>query len=77
MLVTIRSNLLPASSGRGATIKLPNIMKSSLLILISLHIMIAKKAVAKFLAGQGTEQPLLESLYNVNNVDSRYRDEDE
>lgn len=72
-----RKHLLLASSGSVATIKLPNIVKElSRYNDLSVRIVLTK-AAEKFLAGQSAEQPLLQSLYKVKNVDGVYRDEDE
>ena len=72
-----RKHLLLASSGSVATIKLPNIVKElSRYNDLSVRIVLTK-AAEKFLAGQSAEQPLLQSLYSVKNVDGVYRDEDE
>ena len=72
-----KKHLLLASSGSVATIKLPDILKGlSRYNDLSIRIVLTK-AAENFLAGQSIEQPLLESLYNVKNVDGLYRDEDE
>ena len=72
-----RKHLLLASSGSVATIKLPIIVKElSRYNDLSVRIILTK-AAENFLAGQSTEQPLLQSLYSVKNVDGVYRDEDE
>ena len=72
-----RKHLLLASSGSVATIKLPNIVKElSRYNDLSVRIILTK-AAENFLAGQSAEQPLLQSLYSVKNVDGVYRDEDE
>ena len=72
-----RKHLLLASSGSVATIKLPNIVKElSRYNDLSVRIVLTK-AAENFLAGQSAEQPLLQSLYSVKNVDGVYRDEDE
>ncbi|KAM0797475.1 flavoprotein [Usnea florida] len=72
-----RKHLLLASSGSVATIKLPIIVKElSRYNDLSVRIILTK-AAENFLAGQSAEQPLLQSLYSVKNVDGVYRDEDE
>ena len=72
-----RKHLLLASSGSVATIKLPNIVKElSRYNDLSVRIVLTK-AAENFLAGQSAEQPLLQSLYSVKNVDGVYRDQDE
>lgn len=72
-----KKHLLLASSGSVATIKLPNILKElSRYNDLSIRVVLTK-AAENFLAGQSAEQPLLESLYGVKNVDGIYRDEDE
>ena len=72
-----KKHLLLASSGSVATIKLPNILKGlSHYNDLSIRIVLTK-AAENFLAGQSTEQPLLESLYSIKNVDGIYRDDDE
>ncbi|MCJ1454980.1 hypothetical protein MMC28_005333 [Mycoblastus sanguinarius] len=72
-----KKHLLIAASGSVATIKLPNIVKElSRYNDLSVRIILTK-AAENFLAGQSGEQPLLDSLYNVKNVDGIYRDENE
>lgn len=72
-----KKHLLLAASGSVASIKLPNIVKElSRYPDLSIRIIVTK-AAENFLAGQSTEQPLLESLYQAKNVDGIYRDEDE
>ena len=72
-----KKHLLLASSGSVATIKLPNILNElSRYDNLSIRVVLTK-AAENFLAGQSTDQPLLESLYGVKNVDGVYRDEDE
>ena len=72
-----KRHLLLASSGSVATIKLPDILKGlSLYDDLSIRIILTK-AAENFLADQSIEQPLLESLCNIKNVDGLYRDEDE
>ena len=72
-----KQHLILAASGSVATIKLPNIARAlSQHANLSIRILLTKPA-ENFLAGQSAEQPLLESLYELENVDGLYRDEDE
>lgn len=72
-----KRHLILAASGSVATIKLPNIVRAlSHHTNLSIRILLTKSA-KHFLAGQSAEQPLLESLYDLRNVDSIYHDEDE
>lgn len=72
-----KKHLLLAASGSVATIKLPSIVQAlSRYPDLSIRIIITK-AAENFLAGQSGEQPLLESLNQIRNVDGIYRDEDE
>ena len=72
-----KKHLLLASSGSVATIKLPNILQGlSRYNDLSIRIVLTK-AAENFLAGQSSEQPLLDSLHGIKNVDGVYRDEDE
>ena len=72
-----KKHLLLASSGSVATIKLPNILQGlSCYNNLSIRIVLTK-AAGNFLAGQSSEQPLLDSLHGIKNVDGIYRDEDE
>ena len=72
-----KKHLLLASSGSVATIKLPNILQGlSRYNDLSIRIVLTKVA-ENFLAGQSSEQPLLDSLHGIKNVDGIYRDEDE
>ena len=72
-----KKHLLLASSGSVATIKLPNILQGlSRYNDLSIRIVLTK-AAENFLAGQSSEQPLLDSLHGIKNVDGIYRDEDE
>lgn len=72
-----KTHLLLAATGSVATIKLPLIIaffeKHPNL---SIRVIITKSA-AKFLAGQSTEQPTVESLSSLPNVDSVHQDDDE
>lgn len=72
-----KKHLLLAASGSVATIKLPNIAQAlSEHQGLSIRIIVTKSA-AKFLVGQSAEQPILESLLELPNVDAIYQDEDE
>ena len=60
-----------------ATIKLPNIAEALCRNKnISIRILVTEPA-EKFLAGQSSEQPVLENLLQIDGVDAIYRDEDE
>ena len=72
-----KKHLLLAASGSVATIKIPNIVqalshhpKLSIIILLT-------QSATNFLAGQSAEQPHLQSLRSVNNVDRILLDEEE
>lgn len=70
-------HLLLAASGSVATIKLPNIV-SALYHYKNLSVrIILTKSAENFLGGQSQEQPHLEALKDVPNVDGIYLDEDE
>jgi phosphopantothenoylcysteine decarboxylase len=72
-----KRHLLLAASGSVATIKLPSIVAAlSHYTNLSVRIVLTKSA-QNFLAGQSAEQPALEALNNVRNVDGIYLDEDE
>ncbi|EGX93912.1 phosphopantothenoylcysteine decarboxylase [Cordyceps militaris CM01] len=72
-----KQHLLVAASGSVATIKLPEIISAlSSRQRLSIRIILTKSAT-HFLAGQATEQPSLESLSRLPNVDGLYIDEDE
>jgi len=72
-----KRHLLLAASGSVATIKLPNIVKAlSHYRKLSVRIVLTKSA-ENFLVGQSEEQPPLEALKDVSNVDGVYLDEDE
>ncbi|MCJ1299250.1 hypothetical protein MMC08_002042 [Hypocenomyce scalaris] len=72
-----KRHLILAASGSVATIKLPNIAHTlSRHTNLSIRILLTKSA-EKFLAGQSAEQPLLDSLHELENVDGIYHDEDE
>lgn len=68
---------LPPQSGSIATIKLPLII-SALQRHSNVRVrVILTKTAAKFLAGQSPEQPTVESLASLPNVEGVYQDEDE
>ncbi|KAL2759980.1 hypothetical protein ACRALDRAFT_1038859 [Sodiomyces alcalophilus JCM 7366] len=70
-------HVLLAASGSIATIKLP-LMISALQRHSNVRIrVILTKTAAKFLAGQSPEQPTVESLAALPNVEGVYQDEDE
>ena len=72
-----KKHLLLAASGSVATIKLPNILNAlSSYKFLSIRVILTKTA-AKFLTGQSAEQPPLEDLKCMKNVDAIYFDEDE
>lgn len=72
-----KHHLLLAASGSVATIKLPNMVQAlSHHPNLSVRIILTQSA-SRFLAGQSAEQPPLESLAEIPNVDGIYRDEDE
>ena len=72
-----KHHLLLAASGSVATIKLPNIVEVlSHYENLSIRMVLTKSA-KNFLAGQSHEQPTLESLNEIQNVDGIYFDEDE
>ncbi|KAI9780822.1 MAG: hypothetical protein M1835_004420 [Candelina submexicana] len=72
-----KRHLLLAASGSVATIKLPNIIQAlSTCEALSIRILLTKSA-ENFLAGQSAEQPTLDSLRAIANVDGIYQDEDE
>ncbi|WEW55581.1 flavoprotein [Emydomyces testavorans] len=72
-----KRHILLAASGSVATIKLPNIAEA----LgghrnVSIRIVLTKSS-SKFLAGQSAEQPTLEQIRGLPNVDGIYQDVDE
>ncbi|KAJ5655606.1 hypothetical protein N7507_007556 [Penicillium longicatenatum] len=70
-------HVLLAATGSVATIKLPNIAEALCRHpSISLRIIVTQSA-EKFLGGQSLEQPILDSLRQINGVDAVYRDDDE
>ncbi|KAL4801291.1 flavoprotein [Aspergillus unguis] len=70
-------HILLAASGSVATIKIPNIAQAlGRHLNVSIRIIITKSA-EKFLIGQSSEQPALDSLRQLPGVDAIYRDEDE
>ncbi|EAW10059.1 putative flavoprotein [Aspergillus clavatus NRRL 1] len=70
-------HILLAASGSVATIKLPNITEAlARHENVSIRILVTKSA-ERFLAGQNSEQPLLDSLLHISGVEAIYRDEDE
>lgn len=72
-----KTHLLLAASGSVATIKLPLII-SSLKNHSNLSIrIILTKPAAHFLGGQSSEQPTVDSITSLPNVDSIHYDEDE
>jgi len=72
-----KHHILLAASGSVATIKIPQIAQALLQHPnVSLRIVLTKSA-EEFLQGQSAEQPPLESLRSLPNVDGIYHDEDE
>ncbi|KAJ5891929.1 Phosphopantothenoylcysteine decarboxylase [Penicillium subrubescens] len=72
-----KKHLLLASSGSVATIKLPNIISAlSKHQNLSIKVILTKSA-SHFLNGQSQEQPTIESLASLPNVDGIYQDKDE
>lgn len=70
-------HILLAASGSVATIKLPNIAGALCRHEnVSIRIIITESA-EKFLLGQSSEQPGLDTLRQIDGVDGIYRDEDE
>jgi len=72
-----KKHLLLAASGSVATIKIPNILNA-----LSHHPnlairLILTKSATNFLAGQSAEQPHLESLRHIRNVEGIFLDEEE
>lgn len=72
-----KRHLLLAASGSVATIKIPNILHAlSKHPKLSIRLILTKSAT-NFLAGQSKEQPHLESLRHIKNVDGIFLDEEE
>jgi len=72
-----KHHILLGASGSVATIKIPNIAQAlSRHPDVSIRIVLTRSA-EEFLQGQSAEQPLLESLRKLPNVDGIYHDEDE
>lgn len=70
-------HILLAASGSVATIKLPNIAYGlSMEKNVSIRIIVTETS-EKFLMGQDSEQPTLDSLRDIVGVDGIYRDRDE
>lgn len=70
-------HVLLAATGSVATIKLPNIAEALCRHKgVSVRIIITESA-EKFLEGQSSEQPVLDSLRQISGVDGIYRDKDE
>lgn len=70
-------HLLLAATGSVATIKIPNIARAlSQHTNLSIRIVLSDSA-AEFLQGQSAEQPTLETIAKLKNVDGIYRDSDE
>jgi phosphopantothenoylcysteine decarboxylase len=72
-----KHHLLLAASGSVATIKLPNILTSlSTHPNLSIRLILTSSAT-NFLKGQAVEQPALDSLHRIKNVDGIFLDEEE
>ena len=72
-----KHHLLLASSGSVATIKLPNILSAlSHHPNLSIRVILTKSAT-NFLAGQSAEQPHIDTLHSIPNVDGVFLDEEE
>ena len=72
-----KKHLLLAASGSVATIKLPKMVEAlSLHKDLSVRIVLTK-AAENFLSGQSDEQPTLQYLQSIPNVDSVFLDQDE
>jgi len=72
-----KHHILLAASGSVATIKIPLIAEAlSIHTNVSVRIVLTQSA-EEFLRGQTQEQPILESLLNLPNVDGIYHDADE
>src|SRR5260370_32353117 len=72
-----KKHLLLAASGSVATIKIPNILNA-----LSRHpnlsiCLVLTKSAATFLAGQSAEQPHVDSLHAIKNVERTFFHEDE
>jgi phosphopantothenoylcysteine decarboxylase len=72
-----KHHLLLAASGSVATIKIPNILQAlSHHPNLSIRVILTKSAT-NFLAGQSAEQPHLEVLHRIKNVEGVFLDEEE
>ena len=70
-------HLLLAATGSVATIKIPNIAQAlAQHNSLSIRILLSDSA-AEFLQGQSAEQPTLETISRIKNVDAIYRDSEE
>ncbi|KAK3706002.1 hypothetical protein LTR37_012996 [Vermiconidia calcicola] len=70
-------HLLLAATGSVATIKIPNILTAlSKSDNLSIRLLLSESA-AKFLQAQSGEQPSLDQIAKIKNVDGTYRDADE
>jgi len=72
-----KKHLLLAASGSVATIKIPHILRALSAHLNLSILLILTRSATNFLAGQSAEQPHLESLRQIPNVDGIFLDEDE
>jgi len=72
-----KRHLLLAASGSVATIKIPNILNAlSHHLNLSIRLILTKSAT-NFLAGQSAEQPHIETLRRIKNVEGIFLDEEE
>jgi phosphopantothenoylcysteine decarboxylase len=72
-----KAHLLLAASGSVATIKIPNILKAlSHHPNLAIRVILTKSAT-NFLQGQSTEQPHIEALRRIKNVEGVFLDEEE
>ncbi|KIX04706.1 uncharacterized protein Z518_05576 [Rhinocladiella mackenziei CBS 650.93] len=72
-----KHHILLAASGSVATIKIPQLAESlARHSNVSIRIVLTRSA-EQFLQGQSAEQPALQSLLDIPNVDGIYHDEDE
>lgn len=71
-----KAHLLLAASGSVATIKSPTIIQALASYPISIRLILTSSA-REFLAGQSEEQPSLEAISHMPNVDGIYLDADD
>src|SRR4051812_1080287 len=72
-----KRHLVLAASGSVATIKIPNILNAlSHHLNLSIRVILTKSAIS-FLGGQSAEQPHVETLRSIDNVDGIFLDDEE